>query len=749
MRMHRTLLPALIVAAALLCLAPPPTSPARATASQDATLQADGPLAFPPGFMKSIKDYGAKGDGATDDTAAIQRALNEDRVDASGNPLYPSPDDYNGRPKALFFPAGVYLVSTTVSWVGCCLSIQGQGSGATTIRLKDRAAGFNDAANARPVIKTEGGNESFRQNIRDLTVDIGSGNPGAAGIDYISNNSGALQNVVIRSGDGQGATGLDMRRSWPGPCLIKNVRIEGFDYGIQVVSGEYGPTFEEITLLGQRVAGLRNVYGVLAMRGLHSVNSVPAIVGAHPVGLIALLDADLRGGSGAVSAIQSEGQLYARNVVAAGYRSAVAYKGAVVPGLTQSEYFTNNYQLFDSPARSLNLPIQETPEYRDDDLGNWGAFQPREYGDTSGLQALLNSGKSTIYFPFGVYFSFNERAVTVPPTVKRIVGFSSVVNTDSRGTNGGGIRFVVQDASADPLIIEGFGYGVKVENRSARTLVVKHTFLYGYTDAPGAGDLFLEDVQLEPATFTHTRRVWARQLNAEGPISKVNNNGADLWILGLKTEVKNTVIRTSNGARTELIGTAIMPLGVGSGDKTIPAFIIDNASASLIYRRLVYDDATDFDIQIAETRGGETRRALSKDWPREVTLFSGFAESAATNAPPSVALTSPAAGARLAAGAAVALRAEAADSDGNVASVAFYADDVKVGEDNVAPYCVAWVPGGAAAALTARASDNAGATTRSAPVAVTVSGGTGARRVYLPLVRGGSGGVVGSPAPCA
>lgn len=699
-----------------------------------------GPLAFPPDFMKSIKDYGAKGDGVTDDTAAIQRALNEDRVDADGKPLYPVPDQYNGRPKALYFPQGVYLVSKTVAWVGCCLSIQGQGSGYTIFKLKDAASGFGDPAKPLPVIKTEGGNMSFRQNVRDLTIDTGKNNPGAIGIDYISNNSGTLRDVTIRSGDGKGYTGLDMRRSWPGPCLVKSVRIEGFDYGIQVISGEYGPTFERITLVDQRVAGIQNVYGTLAIHGLSSVNSVPVIKGTHPVGLVALIDGNLQGGTPGVSAIESEGQLYLRNVVTSGYKSAVAYKGTVIPGAAQAEYFTNHYALFDSPARSLNLPIRETPEYRDDDLANWAAFKPREYGDTSGLQALLDSGKSTIYFPFGVYFAYNERAVTVPASVKRIVLFSSVVNTDSNGTNGGGIRFIVQENSADPLIIEGVGYGAKIEHRAARTVAIKHSYLYGYTDGPGAGDLFLEDVQLEPATFNYVKNVWARQLNSEGDRSKINNNSANLWILGLKTEVKNTVISTTNGAKTELIGTAIMPLGANAGDKSIPAFIIENASASLIYRRLVYEDQYDFDTQIKETRGGETRSYDSKTLPREVTLFTGYQASGTANTLPTVRITAPAPNASVAPGVALAVRADAADSDGNITKVEFFAGATKLGEDVIAPYCLAWQPPAGDNSLTARATDDRGGTANAAPVVVRAVAPSliGTPRAYLPLVTGGS-----------
>ena len=44
--------------------------------------------------------YSARGDGQTDDTAAIQQALN----------------DMMGQHKILFFPTGTYLVSAQLSW---------------------------------------------------------------------------------------------------------------------------------------------------------------------------------------------------------------------------------------------------------------------------------------------------------------------------------------------------------------------------------------------------------------------------------------------------------------------------------------------------------------------------------------------------------------------------------------------------------------------------------------------------------
>ena len=74
--------------------------------------------------------YGAKGDGKSDDTAAIQKALN----------------DAMGLHKILYFPNGTYLVSATLKWANKNTNkqqawgfnwLQGQNPLKTVIRLKD------------------------------------------------------------------------------------------------------------------------------------------------------------------------------------------------------------------------------------------------------------------------------------------------------------------------------------------------------------------------------------------------------------------------------------------------------------------------------------------------------------------------------------------------------------------------------------------------------------------------------------
>ncbi len=94
----------------------------------------------------------------------------------------------------------------------------------------------------------------------------------------------------------------------------------------------------------------------------------------------------------------------------------------------------------------------------------------------------------------------------------------------------------------------------------------------------------------------------------------------------------------------------------------------------------------------------------------------------AMNAAPAVSLTSPTNGASYAAGDPIPLSASAADSDGTITKVEFFAGTNLIGTRTQAPYTFDWIsaPSGSHA-FSAKATDDLGAVTTSSPVTVTVT----------------------------
>jgi hypothetical protein len=101
------------------------------------------------------------------------------------------------------------------------------------------------------------------------------------------------------------------------------------------------------------------------------------------------------------------------------------------------------------------------------------------------------------------------------------------------------------------------------------------------------------------------------------------------------------------------------------------------------------------------------------------------------NTAPVVNITSPVAGNPYNAGSNIAFNVNATD-DGSVAKVEFYNNGVKIGEDTVAPYTYTGVMVEAATyVLTAKATDNNGVSTTSAPVTITVAACSGSGTIIV------------------
>jgi putative hemolysin len=173
-------------------------------------------------------------------------------------------------------------------------------------------------------------------------------------------------------------------------------------------------------------------------------------------------------------------------------------------------------------------------------------------------------------------------------------------------------------------VIEQFGYGMKIDHRGSRPIVIKDGW-YQYYSSPGAGNLFLEDAEIDGFTIQAGQNVWARQLDDEAVGTKIVNLGGSLWILGLKTENSGTVINTATGGKTELLGALIYP--AHPVPATDIAFQDTDAQVSYMYKESTYCAGCGYAIQILETRSGKARQITSSPssgW--NLPLFIGYTD---------------------------------------------------------------------------------------------------------------------------
>ena len=596
-------------------------------------------VTFPPdaGVRNVRTEFGAKGDGVTDDTAAIQKAFAACQ---------------QKHMEVVYFPAGTYLVTNPV-WFRGWLFVQGEARGSTVIKLKDRCPGYGDAARPNYLLATTdpmepdqrpgGDNMAFSNHVMDLTLDTGTGNPAAIGVQFISHNGGGLERVRVKSGDGAGLIGLDLRTPWNGPCLFKDVRVDGFEVGIETWHQTYFSTFEDIRLEGQRRVGWRNADHPVAVRRLTSVNRVPAVRNAGPAGHVVLLDSTLTGGDPAVAAVENDaGGLFARTVKTAGYAAAVRHAGKLVPGADVTEFVSGPpVTPHGSAAKSLALPVEETPEvpwepaadwvsvlsYKPKTVTHWlGDHNETGYDAADAVQAAIDSGKSTVYFPHGVYIL--HKPVVIRGNVRVLQGCGSqLLAYRPAFPDPAAPALTVGDTAAETVFLDRLScpqFGNKpgdcyLTHAGPAALAVTHSRWLSYRSGRGCGTLFVADLCGSPWRFDHPQKVYARGLNCETHDGvKIDNRAADVWLFGYKAEGTATEVRTGPTARTELLGGLLYPAG---GDITKnPSFVNAGGRVSLVHA-MFWANKT----YMTDTAGGVTRthRTEERVMPLYVTNPAG------------------------------------------------------------------------------------------------------------------------------
>ncbi|WP_426491038.1 Ig-like domain-containing protein [Hymenobacter sp. 102] len=242
------------------------------------------------------------------------------------------------------------------------------------------------------------------------------------------------------------------------------------------------------------------------------------------------------------------------------------------------------------------------------------------------------------------------------------------------------------------------------------------------------------------ATFYRAINIGGSAVTLDGHNWEASAGAANVQLSGMVFSNSSTTLQPSaDAARAGMLTTAIGGTNVGatvgnvpSGTYSVYAYIWEdnnpettnivlegqtvqsnyNTGSAGTWKRLgpFTANVTDGNIVLA-TSGGHPNLSGIEIWK---------ANTATQNQAPTVSLA--AASSSVPVNTALALTATAADADGSVAKVEFFSGATKLGEDTSAPFQLSWTPTAAGSvSLTAKATDNAGASTTSSPVAVTVN----------------------------
>lgn len=181
--------------------------------------------------FRNVKDYGAKGDGVTDDSAAIQAAINAGGRGAGGNGL-----GTTGAPAVVYFPSGTYLMGKSVqSWVDTMfignpidrpvLKASSSFADPTLLYMKDPAL---DAT------------INFYIQVKNLILDSTAYSPTKAFtlMDWSVSQATQLTNVLFRMPQGSQHTGVATPEGGSG-TYMGNLDFEGGAVGINHNNQQY------------------------------------------------------------------------------------------------------------------------------------------------------------------------------------------------------------------------------------------------------------------------------------------------------------------------------------------------------------------------------------------------------------------------------------------------------------------------------------------------------------------------------
>ncbi|KAI8268330.1 Glucan 1,3-beta-glucosidase [Colletotrichum sp. SAR11_239] len=425
-----------------------------------ASIERSGVSAFgDPNYkiFRNVKDYGAKGDGATDDTVAIQAAMDE------GNRCGFGCDSSTTTPALVYFPAGTYVVSKPIA-MKYYTHMVGDATQLPTIKA---AASFTGMAviDANPY-DDQGNNQHTNQNnfwklVKNFNVDL-TAMPvtSGAGIHWQVAQATSLQNIVFNmrtdGGDSNVQQGIFIDNGSGG--FMTNLTFNGGKYGMFVGSQQFTTraltfnncktavymnwnwlwTLQDLTINNCGV-GVDMSNGGATAQTVGSVLLLDSVISNTPVGVLTAYNPASTSTNGslildnvdmttnvpaAVQIVDTKANVLAGNQKIASFIQGRTYTGATGNGKavqSAQDAITKPAVLLGSNGKVVT---RSKPQYETAAVSQFlsakanGCKGDGKTDDTAAIQALFNKAgpNDIVYFDHGAYIISNT--IEVPKDIK-------------------------------------------------------------------------------------------------------------------------------------------------------------------------------------------------------------------------------------------------------------------------------------------------------------------------------------------
>jgi glucan 1,3-beta-glucosidase len=239
-------------------------------------------------YERNVKYFGAVGDGVTDDSMAIIRALTLGRADDPSD-MYPNATyaEHTSYPAYVYFPPGTYLVTQSLPVI-YYTEMVGDFADPPTILM------VSDSEEDTPVLDAAGfwypdiNQDNFYRHVRNFILDMTQCKK-CTGVHWQVSQATSFNNVLFKCGKGSRNRGLFMENGSGG--FFSDVIFEGGEFGMWVGNQQF--TARNVTIRDASIAGIfLNWDFVWTIKGIHVYDTPVAIDMNNVMGSLTIIDSD-------------------------------------------------------------------------------------------------------------------------------------------------------------------------------------------------------------------------------------------------------------------------------------------------------------------------------------------------------------------------------------------------------------------------------------------------------------------------